>query len=225
MKFKISLVLKALIVIAGTLGVLLTVLSKGALSGPEKLLYFTIHSNIYSIIMAIVGLVLSMIRIFKGIHLNSRVYYIFKFIGVVGISLTGIVFCTVLAPIEAAVAFSLKHILTHVVVPLLCITDFMIDERNNKLTYWDMAYPPLFPLSYLAFAGIAYVFNVDFGGGINYPYFFLNWGSEAGAFGFSSELPFMGTFYWVIILLVLVLLMGYGYLKLTWFINKKKISK
>jgi hypothetical protein len=225
MKFKISLGLKALIIVAGLLGVILTVTGKGALSGPEKFLYFTIHSNIYAIILAIVGLVLSMIRILKGVHLNNRVYYVFKFIGVISISLTGIVFCSILAPLNPNVAFTFEHILTHVVVPLTSITDFLIDEKNYKLKHWDLSYPPLFPLSYFAFASIAYVCNVDFGGGVNYPYFFLNWGSPAGAFGFSKEPPFIGVFYWVIVLLVLVLFMEYFYLKLSWLINKKKISE
>ncbi|MBO5711793.1 MAG: Pr6Pr family membrane protein, partial [Acholeplasmatales bacterium] len=219
-----SLCLKALIVVTGILGVILTVTGKGALSGPEKFLYFTIHSNIYAIILAIVGLILSMIRIIKDIHLNSRVYYIFKFVGVISISLTGIVFCSILAPLNPNVAFTFEHILTHVVVPITCITDFLIDERNNKLKHVDLLYPPIFPVAYFIFASIAYACNVDFGGGVNYPYFFLNWGSPAGAFGFSKEAPFIGVVYWVIVLLIVILLLEILYIKLSWLLNKKKIS-
>ena len=45
-----------------------------------------------------------------------------------------------------------------------------------------------------------------------YPYFFLNWGSPAGAFGFSKELPFMGCVWWIIALLIVILAVGYVYL-------------
>ncbi|MBP5194169.1 MAG: hypothetical protein J6126_05515, partial [Clostridia bacterium] len=43
-------------------------------------------------------------------------------------------------------------------------------------------------------------------------YFFLNWGSPAGAFGFTDELPFMGCVWWILALLVLLLVVGIVYL-------------
>ena len=47
---------------------------------------------------------------------------------------------------------------------------------------------------------------------MNYPYFFLNWGSEAGAFGFSDSLPFMGPVWWILILLAFLIIVGFVYL-------------
>jgi hypothetical protein len=44
--------------------------------------------------------------------------------------------------------------------------------------------------------------------------FFLNWGSPAGAFGFTNELPFMGTAWWILALLIALLIVGYLYLLL-----------
>ena len=45
----------------------------------------------------------------------------------------------------------------------------------------------------------------DFGYGANYPYFFLNWGSPVGAFGFGGGGEyFMGTFWWILVMLALV---------------------
>ena len=61
------------------------------------------------------------------------------------------------------------------------------------------------PIYYLIFAGIGFVLNWDFGYGDNYPYFFVNWGSPAGAFGFSSESPYIGVFYYVLILSAFVI--------------------
>ena len=48
--------------------------------------------------------------------------------------------------------------------------------------------------------------------GVDYPYFFLNWGSPAGTFGFSDRLPFMGTGWWIIALFIFLILIGLLYL-------------
>jgi hypothetical protein len=68
------------------------------------------------------------------------------------------------------------------------------------------------PLVYAAYAGIGYAAGWKFAEGINYPYFFLNWGSPAGAFGFVNELPFMGCAWWILALLLLLLFVGFLYL-------------
>ena len=67
---------------------------------------------------------------------------------------------------------------------------------------------------YAIYAGIGYVKGWEFSRGTNYPYFFLNWGSPAGAFGFISELPFMGTAWWILTLFVFLILVGLCYLSL-----------
>ena len=59
--------------------------------------------------------------------------------------------------------------------------------------------------------------------GINYPYFFLNWGSPAGAFGFTDGLPFMGTVWWILAILLFLLLVGYGYLGILELLKKKLV--
>ena len=52
----------------------------------------------------------------------------------------------------------------------------------------------------------------QFAEGYNYPYFFLNWGSPAGAFGFTKGLPFMGTGWWILALLIFLLAVARCYL-------------
>ncbi|SDI79689.1 hypothetical protein SAMN05421493_12827 [Pseudobutyrivibrio sp. 49] len=61
----------------------------------------------------------------------------------------------------------------------------------------------------------------QFAEGINYPYFFLNWGSKAGAIGFTNELPFMGTVWWILALLVFLIIVGRVYLLLVEFFKKR----
>ena len=68
------------------------------------------------------------------------------------------------------------------------------------------------PLGYVIYAGIGYVRGWQFAGGVSYPYFFLNWGSPAGAFGFTSKLPYMGCVWWILLLMLFLLLIGWLYL-------------
>ena len=54
----------------------------------------------------------------------------------------------------------------------------------------------------------------EFAMGARYPYFFLNWGSPAGAFGFTDELPYMGCAWWIISIFLFLMLTGHLYLTL-----------
>ena len=77
------------------------------------------------------------------------------------------------------------------------------------------------PLLYAIYAAIGFVNGWEFSKGKNYPYFFLNWGSPAGAFGFSDELPFMGCAWWIIAILIFLLGIGYLYLRILDRLKKK----
>ena len=96
-----------------------------------------------------------------------------------------------MAPTLGNAAWNLQNILTHVVVPVAAIIDFFVVGVSSNIkksnTFWVIV-PPIL---YAVYAGIGYVENWQFAEGYNYPYFFLNWGSSAGAFGFTDELPFM----------------------------------
>jgi hypothetical protein len=59
------------------------------------------------------------------------------------------------------------------------------------------------------FTIIVYLLGFDFGRGFNYPYFFLDFNSPAGFFGLAeAERPILGTAYWLVILLMIVLIFG-----------------
>jgi hypothetical protein len=65
------------------------------------------------------------------------------------------------------------------------------------------------PLLYVIFSSILFFLNVDFGRGDPFPYFFLNYSSPAGFFGTSDEMPYaVGSFYWLIVLSLLVFGLG-----------------
>lgn len=203
----ISLFLKAIIVIAAVWGISLCAFDANAFMGGKAVwLYFTIQSNIWMVLVALLGAA----KMFRQSF--PRWMSVLQLMMTVSITLTGLVYCFMLAPLMGEQAFNLTNVLTHVVVPVASVLDFFVSSRWLSLRDRDAWYVVIPPLYYLGFAAIGYVLNWQFGPGINYPYFFLNWGSPAGAFGFSDMLPFMGVMYYVLIMLLFLLLVGRLYI-------------
>ena len=135
-----------------------------------------------NIAAALISLIGGVILVVKG--KAGKAWYVIKFVGTVAITLTGVVFTFVLAPTLGEHAWVLHNILTHVIPPLL----------------------------YAVYSGIGYIQGWEFAPGVNYPYFFLNWGSPAGAFGFTEGLPFMGSAWWIIAIFIFLIIIGLIYL-------------
>lgn len=222
MRKYLSFALKGIIFISALLGVLWMILTDGqtAADGFGSLLYFTLQSNLWIGITALVLLLLGIVEQKCGYVLISEWMYVVKLVFTVSITLTGAVFCFLLAPASRG-AFSpwnLTDCLTHVITPVLAIIDFFVDEYPifyNKKQVLCVLVPPVY---YLGFAALCSYLKVDFGGGSNYPYFFLNFNSPMGWLGVGGEIPYpFGAFYWILMLLVLVLCFGYFY---AWLNNK-----
>lgn len=205
----ISFALKLIVILSAAVGTFASwQQSQSAFMGGRVVfMYFTIQSNIAIALICLIGaiLMLSRCRI-------PNFWYVIKFIGTIAITLTGIVFCFILAPTLQRAAWTLPNLLTHVIVPIASVIDFFITGVCSDLKFRHVFLVTIPPILYAIYAGIGYARNWQFGGGVNYPYFFLNWGSDAGVFGFSSELPFMGTGWWILALLVLLILAGLLYL-------------
>ncbi len=208
---RISCVLKLIVILSAVVG---TVMSARAgrnsfMGGSRVFMYFTIQSNIaIGLICLIGGLLLAAGR------KPGNGWHVIKFMGTVSITLTGVVFCFVLAPTLGRYAWNAQNILTHVVVPIAAIADFFVAGICGDLKWSDALYGTLPPLAYAVYAGIGYAAGWEFSQGRNYPSFFLNWGSTTGAFGFTRELPFMGCAWWILALLALLLAAGFGYLRI-----------
>lgn len=213
----ISLILKLTVAVSAIAGTFLSAYAgrMSFMGGTTVFMYFTIQSNIAIAIISAIGTW----KMIKGDEI-SRVWYVIKFVGTVSITLTGFVFCFVLAPTMGALAWNIQNILTHVVVPLTAIVDFFVISPNGEYRRSDTLYVIIPPIIYACYAGIGYVRNWQFGPGINYPYFFLNWGSPAGAFGFTNELPFMGCMWWILALLIFLIVIGLLYLAIAGVIKK-----
>lgn len=207
----ISIVLKSVIVAAVAVGVAIQMAAASA-----SILYFTVQSNIWIGVTCLVGLVFMLAKVPL-----KRWMYALKYIFTVSITLTGVVYCTMLAPFIESGAFNLSNTLLHVIVPLAAVADFLLYDYPAQFKLLDCLLATVPPFYYLLFAGIGYALNWNFLDGNNYPYFFLNWGSPAGAFGFANESPYMGVLYYVLILLVFVIGMGALFIWLSSVIRKK----
>ncbi len=214
---RISLVLKLIVIISAVVGTYLSYSASGAefMGGSRVYMYFTIQSNIAIAVICAIGLYL--IGTDKKI---SKLWYIIKFVGTVSITLTGVVFGFVLAPTLGAQAWNIQNTLTHLIVPVAAVIDFFVACYGADIEKKNVIFVTIPPILYAIYAGIGYVSGWKFSEDYNYPYFFLNWGSPAGAFGFTKELPFMGTAWWILVLLLFLIAVGYGYLKLADFIGK-----
>ena len=207
---RLSCILKTIVIIAAVIGIFKSAFAgkDSFMGGPHVFMFFTIQSNIAIALICIIGLM----KLVKGKTIPDW-WYVLKFVGTVSITLTGMVFCFVLAPTLGEWAWGLANVLTHVVVPLAAVADFFVTGVYGTIETRNVLYVTLPPLAYAVYAGIGYIAGWQFLEGINYPYFFLNWGSPAGAFGFTSEgLPYMGVVWWILALLLFLILVGYLYL-------------
>ena len=214
----ISIVLKTVVFLSAVIGTLLSAYAgrHSFMGGSRVFMFFTIQSNIAVALISLIGCCL----LLKNKPINNA-WAVIKFVGTVSITLTGMVFACVLAPTFWASAWNIQNTLTHDIVPLAAIIDFFVVspafEIKNRNTVWVIV-PPIL---YAIYAGIGFVRGWEFIEGINYPYFFLNWGSPAGAFGFSKELPFMGCAWWILALLLFLLCVGRLYLAIAAGIRKR----
>lgn len=210
MKRKIlSTAINFIIGIASILGVTLAcvlAVEHGYSSPYVKLLYFTVQSNLWIGVVSIIVGVKSVIEIVKKEKIVCYTLYLLKFIFTVSITLTGVIFCALLAPFADFNVWYFSSVLTHVIVPTLSICDLFINQDQPKLKKKHVYLSIVPPLYYFFFAVILGACNVDFGRGEPFPYFFLNFNSEVGLFGFlDSNPPQMGSFYWIVLIILFII--------------------
>ncbi|MBR6934128.1 MAG: GNAT family N-acetyltransferase [Clostridia bacterium] len=218
----VSLILKIIVAISAVAGTVLSAIagSRSFMGGGTVFMYFTIQSNIAIAVICAVGAVLLLRK--KPV---ATPWYVVKFVGTVSITLTGLVFCFVLAPTLGNAAWNIQNVLTHVVVPVAAVADFFVTGVWGNIRCRSVFFVILPPLAYAIWAGAGFVLGWQFAPGINYPYFFLNWGSPAGAFGFTKGLPFMGCVWWIIALLILLIALGAAYLAILNAIKKRRMKR
>ena len=207
----ISAVLKITVFLSAVIGTFLSWYAgkDSFMGGANVFMFFTIQSNIAVAVISLIGLF-----VMSGKKPVPAVWYIIKFVGTVSITLTGVVFCFVLAPTMGDAAWNIQNILTHVVGPIAAVVDFFVTGISGNIRKLSVLWVTVPPLLYAVFAGIGYINGWEFAPGLRYPYFFLNWGSPAGAVGFTDGLPFMGCVWWIIAILIFLIIIGFVYLAL-----------
>ena len=207
---RISYGLKVAILLSALGGVVLSLFyaeRDGYSHWSKRLLYFTGLSNMWIGICVLIILIAPFIKALNTDFAKDMLYAL-RYIFTVSITVTGIVYCFILAPFAEEGEFNpwtLSNVLTHVVAPVLTLVDFFIDEYKLRLTKVHIVFTAIPPLMYFVFSSILNLLGVDFGRGDDYPYFFLNLKSPAGIFGFSDTPPFViGSFYWILLFLFMV---------------------
>ena len=205
----VSVLLKLTVVLAAAIGIAMSAYSARDtfMGGSRVFMYFTVQSNIAVALLSLVGGVFLL-----GKPRVTGIWPVLVFVGTVSIPLTGAVFTFVLAPTLGRLAWSVPNVLTHVVVPAAAVVDFFVTGPFFEIRKRSVFFVVLPPGLYAVYAAIGYLAGWEFSEGVNYPYFFLNWGSPAGAFGFTDELPFMGCVWWILALLALLIAVGFLYL-------------
>ncbi len=172
----VSIILKLLIFISTTLGILGCVVGvDGFMGGSTLILYFTNQSNIWIALVALILAIMQIVKLKKGTVGFSKSVYLVQQVFTVSISLTCIVYCFVLVPSFLAVdsdlfnPFALTQMLLHVVTPLLAIIDFIFSCRGVTFKKADCLWSAIPPLYYLGFSAVGYVLNWNFGMGNNFP--------------------------------------------------------
>ena len=221
----LSLICKAIVSISSFVGLLIVIIDYKVtyVGGWKGMLYFTNQSNFWIGVVCLIGIILILLEKTKNKDYIKPWMYIVKLVFTVAITLTGVVYCFLLVPTMTEDPWCISSILTHVIVPLFAVVDFLVYDIGFPYKYKHSLWTLIPPLYYLVFAGIGYIINLDFGLGVNYPYFFLDWGAPVGFFGISKELPhYIGMFYWLILMLGIVLGFGILYIKISKISNKNK---
>ena len=115
------------------------------------------------------------------------------------------------------------NVITHVLSPITAIFDYLYDKEKFYLSKKHLFLSLIPAFFYFFIIGILEELHVDFGRGEYYPYFFMNFHSPSGIFGFSKQYPFyVGTFYWLTFFSFIYLLISFIYYKIA---NKNYTKK
>ena len=216
MKRKISVLIKIIALIASIYGML------QSLDGWLFLTFFTNLSNIFIDIMLFIFIIYDL----KKAKYIPQGMYLIKFMATISITLTFFVYMLLLAPtnshgfIGAYLNNGAGSLCVHFITPVLSIIDFLLYSENyipsEKHVYYSVV-PPLVYVGFIIVLG--QVFHIRWYGDMLAPYNFLNYGASTGWFGFnlsllSSKTLGIGTFYMIIILLIIFIGLGTLFLKL-----------
>jgi hypothetical protein len=186
------------LIIVGVLGIVLTALSIDFMGGAAVFLYFTVQSNIFIILMALITLVDEVVSIFTKKSFMNQVLLYIKFSATIAITITFIVFFTMLAPLLGPdYLLSFNNFSLHAIVPIIAIVDFILFDTKINLSYPKSLFGCIPPLCYMVFVYVGVPLKFQYGENIKFPYFFLDY--DTNGFFFEKGL---GIMFWIFVLLI-----------------------
>lgn len=202
-----KIVIKAALIIVGILGIVFTAQSSDFMGGASIFFFFTVQSNIFIIGMTLIFLVNEVVQLItKKSFVNPTLIHI-KFVATVAITVTFLVFFTMLAPLMGVdYLLSFNNFSLHAIVPILAIVDMILFDTDIKITYTNSLLATIAPISYVLFVYIGAIFHLQYGKDLYYPYFFLDFETN----GFLFEKGF-GVIPWIVILLIGICGLGFLY--------------
>ena len=117
----------------------------GFMGGGKAFLYFTVQSNLWIGAVCALFFALNVFSLIKPAFVIPHALHILKYVFTVSITLTGLVFCCVLAPTMPGSFSSAANVLTHVVVPIAGICDLFLC-RPQEIGYKEFAFALIPPL-------------------------------------------------------------------------------
>lgn len=168
MKEKIEWIYKIIILITCGIGIYLNF---DLFSVATAMVYYTIQSNIMCFLFYAVIIILH----FCGKLEKSNYYHILHGTVVMAITLTMVVFQTVIINNETAFdGHEIVSVFVHLIVPLLIIFDYLIFEKKGTL---KKSYPFIWSLSLVIYTVMLVIYmktGGTFVGGAKYPYMYMN---------------------------------------------------
>lgn len=198
-----------------------------SMTGVMSLTYFTNLSNIFMDIVLVLFFVIDFILLASG---GEKIYkknwqYIVKYMATIGITLTFLIYLTLLAPtselgfVNAYLHNGAGSLCVHFIAPVLAILDFLWFDYRYKSTLTHVIFAVIPPLVYVGFVVLAAELGLRWNETMWAPYNFLNFGAPTGWFGFDlsqlgAETLGIGVFYMIVVLLFIFLGIGQIYLVL-----------
>ena len=199
--FIFELLLKIATIIFAFWGVCLQARDDGGFIRSNTYLYFTIISNLETVIIFSVFVVLRIVENIKGKQIIPKPLFMLKFMITAAMTITLTVAALLLAPLKDNVyLFSMKNLSLHIIAPILAMIDFLMIDRGFEYK-WKMTFLGfILPLLYLAMTLLISVKGITYSNGTNFPYYFLNY-RELGWFNLNGGMP--GVAWWILIVAVM----------------------
>lgn len=199
-----------------SIAVLIAVLDRAGIFNVNKQLQtlysFTTISNCYIIAIALI----TALKVLTSGNISS-ILLRFRYIGVMMILITGVIYHFILLPQKIAEnpnyqIFTYGNIVAHYIAPIITFLDWLLFDKKGSITKWEPLIFTSVPLAYFVFASIyGYYGSTIPGKETSYAYFFMDW----------DALGFTGVMGWVFAILGCILLLTYIVYFLDYLLAKK----